>query len=120
MSWSDTLKGAIGGALDQAQAAGLGGMINSVLGAEGTQAILQKLRDAGLDAQVQSWLDKAKSNLPISEEQLKTALGDEHVQQLAKSLGIPVDQVLAALAAHLPQAVSTTAGASAPDQKTSP
>lgn len=112
MGWSDTLKNAI----SNAEATGLGGVISSVLGAEGTQTILQKLRDAGLDAQVQSWLDKARANIPISEEQLKAALGDAHVQQIAKSLGIPVDQVLSALAAHLPQAASTAAGESAPSQ----
>jgi uncharacterized protein YidB (DUF937 family) len=60
-----------------------------------------------------------KNLLPISEEQLRAALGDEHVQQLAKSLGIPVDQVLPALVAHLPQAAGTAADASAPESEAS-
>ena len=43
------------------------------------------------------------------EERLRAALRDEHVQQLAKVVGIPVDQVLATLAAHLSQAASSAA-----------
>jgi uncharacterized protein YidB (DUF937 family) len=61
---------------------------------------------------VQSWFDKNKDSLPITPEQIKTALGDEHVQQIAKSLGIPVDAILAALAKELPQ-VAETAGPAA-------
>lgn len=103
MSWSDALKGAVGNIVGQAEQAALPALLKSVLGAEGLQAILGKLQDAGLGAQVKSWLDKNKTNLPITPEQIRAALGDEHVQQLAKSLGIPVDAILAALAEKLPE-----------------
>ena len=61
-----------------------------------------------------SWLDKNKDNLPITPEQLRTALGDQHVQQIAKSLGIPMDKVLDALAKFLPAAVNAAGPAVAP------
>ena len=119
MSWSDTLKGVVGNIVGQAEQGALPDILKGVLGTEGLQAILGKLQDAGLGAQVSSWLDKNKNNLPITPEQIKSALGDEHVQQIAKSLGIPVDSILAALASALPEAASA-AGPAADPQNASP
>lgn len=103
MSWSDTLKGVVGSIVGQAEQGALPDLLKGVLGTEGLQAILAKLEGAGFGAQVSSWLDKNKNNLPITPEQIQTALGDEHVQQIAKSLGIPVNSILAALAKMLPE-----------------
>jgi len=91
------------------------------MGDEGMQSMLAKLQDAGFAKQVQSWLDKNKDNLPITPDQLRKALGDQHVQQIAESLGIPMDQVLDALAKFLPAAVNAAGRAVAPpsDGKTS-
>jgi len=119
MSWSDALKGAVGSVVGQAEQAALPGLLKSVLGTEGLQTILAKLQDAGLGTEVASWVDKNKGNLPISADQIRTALGDEHVQQIAKSLGIPIDAVLAALAEKLPEAASAAGPAVAPDAKAS-
>ncbi len=107
MSWSDALKGVVGNLVGQAEQGALPDLIKSVLGNEGLQTILTKLQSAGFGAQVQSWFDKNKNNLPITPDQIKTALGDEHVQQIAKSLGIPVDAILAALAEKLPEIVNS-------------
>ena len=63
--------------------------------------------------------------MPITADQIKAALGDEHVQQIAKSLGIPVDAILAALAEKLPEIANAAgpavapANASVPDPKAS-
>jgi uncharacterized protein YidB (DUF937 family) len=38
----------------------------------------------------------------VSVDQIRAALGDERVRQIAASLGIPVDQVLGQLSQHLP------------------
>jgi uncharacterized protein YidB (DUF937 family) len=117
MSWSDALKGAVGNMIGQAEQAALPGLLKNVLGAEGLQTILAKLQDAGLGAEVASWFDKNKGNLPITADQIRTALGDEHVQQLAKSLGIPVDAILAALAEKLPEIANAAGPAAAPPAK---
>ncbi len=114
MSWSDALKGAVGNLVGEAEQAALPGLMKKVMGDEGLQSMLAKLKDAGFAAQVQSWLDKNKDNLPITPEQLRTALGDEHVQQIAKSLGIPMDKVLEVLAKFLPAAVNAAGPAVAP------
>jgi uncharacterized protein YidB (DUF937 family) len=114
MSWSDALKGAVGNLVGEAEQAALPGLVKGVLGAEGLQTILAKLKDAGLGAQVASWLDKNKSNLPVTPQQIRDALGDQHVQQIAKSLGIPLDAVVDALAKYLPEAASAAGPAAAP------
>ncbi|MEI9899236.1 MAG: YidB family protein [Hyphomicrobium sp.] len=110
MSWNDALKGL----LSEAEHAALPSLIERVLGPGGLQSILAKLQDAGFSAEVASWLDKNKGNLPITPEQLRAALGDEHVQQIARSLGIPLDAVAAALAKYLPEAVNAVGPAAAP------
>ncbi len=114
MSWSDALKGALGNLVGEAEQTALPQLIEKVLGPERLQAILAKLKDAGLGPQVSSWLDKNRDNLPITPEQLRAALGDEHVQQIARSLGIPLDKVLELMAQYLPQAASEAGPAAAP------
>ena len=114
MSWSDALKGAVGNLVGEAEQAALPGLVQKVLGDEGLQSVLAKRQGAGSAAQVQSWLDKNKDNLPITPEQLRAALGDQHVQQIAKSLGIPMDKVLDAMAKFLPAAVNAAGPAVAP------
>ena len=114
MSWSDAIKDAVGNLVGEAEQAALPDLVKKVLGNEGLQSILAKLQDAGLQAQVSSWIDKNKTNLPITPEQVCTALGDQHVQQIAKSLGIPMDKVLDVLAKFLPAAASAVGPAVAP------
>ena len=109
MSWSDTLKEAVGNVVGEAKQTVWPELMKKVLGDEGLQTMLAKLKDAGFQAQVQSWLDKNKDNLPITADQVRKALGDEHVQQVAKSLGITMDQVLEVLAKFLPTAASSEA-----------
>ena len=43
--------------------------------------------------------------IPITADQLRAALGNEQVQQLAQHFGIPIDGVLNLLAQHLPNAI---------------
>jgi uncharacterized protein YidB (DUF937 family) len=70
----------------------------------GLQGLVQKLQQTGLDQQVQSWLGNGK-NMPVSAEQLRDALGNEQVRQIAQQFGLPVDKVLDLLSQHLPEAV---------------
>jgi uncharacterized protein YidB (DUF937 family) len=107
MSWSDALKGSLGTLIGQVEQSALPAIMNQALGQEGLQTILAKLQQGGMAEHVQSWLDQNRQNLPISTDQLRTALGNQHVQQLAQSLGLPVDKLLSVLAQHLPEAAST-------------
>jgi len=73
--------------------------------AGGYQGVLDKLNQAGLGAQVQSWLNTNGKNLPVSPAQIEAALGNQQLQQLAASFGVPLDQISNLLSTHLPAAV---------------
>ena len=107
MNWTDAIKGAFGGSMAQAE----GELISRVLGGDGLQSILAKLHGAGLSDAVQSWANSQQPNIPITAEQLRAALGNEHVRQIATSLGLPVDKLLAVLAQVLPDAAEHAATA---------
>jgi uncharacterized protein YidB (DUF937 family) len=73
-------------------------------GLGGLASIAERLSGGGLAEEVRSWLGNG-ANLPVSAEQLRNALGDEHVQQVARQLGVPTDRVLDILSQYLPGAV---------------
>jgi uncharacterized protein YidB (DUF937 family) len=70
----------------------------------GLQGIVTQLQEAGFGDHVNSWLSNQK-NLPISADQLRSALGNEQVQQIAQHFGLPVNEALTLLAQHVPAAV---------------
>lgn len=109
MSWTDALKGSLGDILGQTEAAALPAIMNQVLRGEGLQGMLAKLQEQGMGEHVRSWLDQNRQNIPVSADQLQSALGNEHVQQLAAAAGIPVDKLLAVVAQYLPHAAGAAA-----------
>ena len=107
MSVFDKVSEALKGVLGQGGVAEGPALISAMLGKAdlgGLQGIVARLQEGGLGTQVQSWLGDGR-NLPISVDQLRSALGDAHVQQIARQLGLPVDTALALLSDHLPTAV---------------
>ena len=101
------LDSALRGAVGALEATALPTAINVVLAKtqyhdlNGLVAALQK---GGLNAQVQSWLGPG-ANLPVTEDQLKTVLGNTQVQEFARHLGLPVDATLKLLAQYMPDIV---------------
>lgn len=84
----------------------LGNLFQEALqSAGGYQGVIDKLNQAGLGAQVQSWLNTNGQNLPVSPSQIEAALGNQQLQQLAASFGVPLDQISNLLSTHLPAAV---------------
>lgn len=105
MGLFDQLEGGLGNLLSQHQDQ-LGSLFNEALqSAGGYQGVLDKLRQAGLGDQVNSWLSTSGHNLPVSASQIEAALDNQQLQQLAKSFGVPLDQIANVLAQHLPNAV---------------
>jgi uncharacterized protein YidB (DUF937 family) len=108
--FGDLIGGVLKGLAGQQQGqagGGLGGILGQVLGNTDLGSLgglLDQLQKSGLGPQVSSWLGNG-ANLPISVDQLRQALGDDTVRQVATSLGIPVDQLLGQLSQHLPAAV---------------
>ena len=100
MGLLDSLKGALEGEA-------LPAMLNTVLAQtqyHDLNGLVAALEKGGLGPQVQSWLGNGQ-NLPVTEDQLKAVLGNSQVQEFARHLGLPVDQMLSMLAKYLPDIV---------------
>jgi uncharacterized protein YidB (DUF937 family) len=68
--------------------------------------LLNQLQQGGLAGQVGSWLGNG-TNLPISVDQLRRALGERQLQQVADASGTPIDELLKMLTQHLPATVDS-------------
>ncbi|MFZ0093450.1 MAG: YidB family protein [Pseudolabrys sp.] len=68
------------------------------------QGVVNQLQQSGLGDQVKSWLGNGP-NMKVTPEQIRAALGNQQVRQIAQQYGVPVDEVLKLLADHLPTAV---------------
>lgn len=107
MGLLDSLGGALKGVLGQVEADAVPALISAVLAKTNLgdlQGLVNKLQQGGLSDQVQSWLGNG-ANLPVTVDQLRAALGNEQVQQIARQLGLPIDGALKLLAEYLPTTV---------------
>lgn len=107
MGLFDDISGALKGLVGQGDDASVPSMISAALGKTdlgSLQGVVSKLQAGGLGDQVKSWLGDG-SNLPVTADQIRAALGDEHVQQIAHQFGLPIDGALKLLSEHLPTAV---------------
>jgi uncharacterized protein YidB (DUF937 family) len=101
------LGGALSGILGQVEAAAVPGLISAALSKTNLGdlgGLVAQLQQGGLGPQVSSWLGSG-ANMPVSADQLRSALGNEQVQELARHFGLPVDKALALLAEHVPGVV---------------
>ena len=110
-SLGDTLKDVF----NQVDPKAVPGLISSILAKTDVgdlQGIASKLQAAGFGDQVKSWLGNG-ANLPISADQLRSALGNEQVQQMAEQAQNKrpsvVDQVSSFYAQH-PDVVKAAGG----------
>jgi uncharacterized protein YidB (DUF937 family) len=106
-------------ATEKDHASKVSGPLAELLGNGGINDVLGKLGGSGFGDTVKSWIGKG-ANLPISADQIKSALGSGPLAALAAKAGISSDQVSSVLAKLLPHAVdqATPDGkAPAPDTK---
>jgi uncharacterized protein YidB (DUF937 family) len=103
----EVLKGALGGntAPRPQQLPDIFGQVlkNTDLGSIG--GLLKQLQEGGLERQIGSWLGTGQ-NLPVTPAQIKDALGNEQIRQIAQQMGIPVDDVLKLITQFFPEAVN--------------
>ena len=104
MGLFDELKGAVFQAAEGTAQSTLQSALENVAPG-GVSGLLAKLQGGGLADEVGSWLSSGH-NLPVSADQIKAALGDEHIRQIASSMGLDVDQIAQGLAEHLPNIAS--------------
>ncbi|MGN6831141.1 YidB family protein [Paucibacter sp. M5-1] len=112
MGLMDSLLGAAQQALNGQQGQGgvdwvslIGTLLaNQGSGQGGLAGILQQLQAAGLGEEVQSWVSTG-ANLPVSGDQLGSALGGDLLGQLAGQAGVSTSEAGAQLSQWLPQIV---------------
>ncbi len=100
MGLFDSLKGAL-------ESEALPGLLNTALAQtqyHDLPGLVAALEKGGLGPQVQSWLGNG-TNMPITADQLKAVLGNTQVQDFARHLGLPVDEMLKLMAQYLPEIV---------------
>lgn len=97
----------LGGSSNPAEAAAVPALISAALANTNLgnlQGIVNQLQGSALGPQVRSWLGNG-ANLPVTADQLRSALSGDQVRQLAQQFGIDPDAALKLLAQHLPNAV---------------
>ena len=100
MGLFDHLKGAL-------ESEALPVMLNTLLAQtpyHDLNGLVAALQNGGLGPQVKSWLGNGQ-NMPITADQLKAVLGNAQVQDFARHLGLPVDEMLDLMAKYLPEIV---------------
>ncbi len=78
--------------------------VKGLLDQQGVAGLAQKFKDNGLDQQVSSWISTGE-NLPVVGDQIKQALGNEAVANIASKLGITENEAADELAKAVPAAV---------------
>ncbi|MDI3470831.1 MAG: hypothetical protein OJF62_002894 [Pseudolabrys sp.] len=107
MGLLDSFGGSLKGVFGDVEAAAMPALISSVLAKTNLgdlQGLVNQLQQGGLGTQVQSWLGSG-ANVQVTPDQIRAALGNEQVQELAQKFGVPIDGVLKLLAEHVPAAV---------------
>lgn len=106
------IAGLLGGLLQGGGAGQSGQVVSALLGAGAgggdMSKTLETLAANGLGEQVASWVSN-NPNLPVSPDQIRSALGNDQVEQMANATGLPVGDFLKHLADHLPAAAAATA-----------
>jgi uncharacterized protein YidB (DUF937 family) len=95
--------------LGSADGADVGATMGDLAGAidesGGLDGLVAKLRDGGLDSEVDSWVSSGP-NRTVEPQRLGDALGPETVQRLSNRTGLDVAALLPLLAAFLPQLIN--------------
>ena len=84
--------------------AAIGGLVAGLQGEGGLDALVGKLRDAGLGNVVDSWVSTG-GNQPVEPARLGEALGPDTVSRLSSNSGLSIQALLPLLAAFLPQII---------------
>jgi uncharacterized protein YidB (DUF937 family) len=74
----------------------------------GLQGALDKLKNAGLSNQVQSWVDPQQQNAAdVPEQNIQSLFDDQDVEQVAQQTQAPKQAIYGAIASVLPQVIDS-------------
>ncbi len=103
MGLLDGLLGAAGGGAGGEAISAIGGLLQNHEG--GLGGLLGQLEQSGLGNIASSWVSNGE-NLPISADQIQTALSSPMIAQFAEKLGVDPQQAAGQIAELLPQVVN--------------
>lgn len=83
----------------------MGDLAGAIEGTGGLDGLVDRLRQNGLDAEVDSWVSTGE-NRAVDPQRLGDALGPETVQRLSNGSGLDIQALLPLLAAFLPQLIN--------------
>ena len=102
MGLLDSVAGAVLGKVMGGNQGGMAAIAMELLnGNGGIGGLLEKFNQGGLGDLAASWVSKG-DNLPISAEQITSALGSGQLAEIASKFGISPDVLSSQLAEHLP------------------
>lgn len=106
MGLFDQIIGAVSGQQGETGGSLLGSVLQMVTNPQngGLSGLLQTLQQGGLAEAAKSWVSTGQ-NLPVSAEQIQSALGNDTVKNLAAQFGLNTEQMSGHLAELLPQVV---------------
>jgi uncharacterized protein YidB (DUF937 family) len=94
------------------------GLIGMIGGGGGLGSLLGKFQSAGLGNKAQSWVS-GQTNESLSGQEVRQALGNEQVEQMAQQSGMSSDDAADSLAGIIPDTVNElTPDGQIPDQTT--
>ncbi|MDQ1247952.1 MAG: hypothetical protein QG597_2324 [Actinomycetota bacterium] len=100
------LLGSASGAVDLSKIQGMiQPAMDMITQSGGLQGLLAKLQEGGLGEQVQSWLGQGPT-LPVSPDQLTSALGPEQLKAAAEKAGVSAQELAGGMSTLLPGLVS--------------
>ena len=85
--------------------AALGGASSGAAGSGGLGGLISQFEQAGLGSQMASWISNGP-NLPVSAEQLQSALGPDQLGALAQQAGLAPGEASQQLAQLLPELIN--------------
>ncbi len=106
-SWAEAAlpEGRSGGMNTGAIIAGLAPVVIGMLKSGGLQKMMSGFADKGMAEQADSWVSTG-DNKPVSGSDMKVALGEEEVKQVAQNAGISEDEAADVLAKVVPEVVN--------------
>ena len=106
MSFLDQVLGSLAGGQSGDNSALLQTMMKLVTNPQngGLEGLIQQFQQGGLGEIVNSWVSTGQ-NLPISPDQIQSALGGSSLDGLAAQLGVSPEQASGSLAEMLPQLI---------------
>lgn len=105
MGLFDSVAGAVLGKVMSGEQGGMAQVAMEMFNQHGgLNGILEKFKSGGLGDVAASWVGTG-ANLPISAEQISSALGNGQIAELAAKFGITPDVLSSQIAEHLPNVV---------------